>query len=583
VEEEKAALEREYDQRLVELQSLFELSKTLSSSLKLKTILDTLLFTPMGRMLITQGAVLLAEKNNTFKCATLKGLPRELSGLSLSFAQVPELPTEIDSIDDILLKGFLEKFGLKLVSPICSNHKCIGLILLGKKLGNVSYTPDDLEYLASMANLAAPAIENSNYLYELQHLNRRLDKKIQELNTLFDIGKELNATLEKEKISNTLAYAILGEMMVKRCIILLAGEDELFAHQTIKGFKTKKGCRKVLADEHVRGIQQIGRPLLVQDIQHSDLMIELEEHGIEVIVPMISQDNIRGSILVGHRMSNVPLQETEIEFLATLGNAAVISLENARLFKETLARQKLEEELALARDIQQRLLPDKPPVVNGLDFAGLNRPSLQVGGDYYDFIRIDGERIALAIGDVSGKGVGASLLMANVQASLHALIHARCPLAETVARINSIIHKNTSVDKFITFFLAIVDLEKRTFTYVNAGHNPPFLIDGENKIKLLETGGLILGMLPDSHYDEAEFSLDDNTSILMYTDGVNEALNDNDEEFETWRIENYFVGAKEKTAWDLISGLENDVRTFMGSAPQADDITIIAMHTKPKI
>ena len=167
-------LEREHDQRLVELQSLFELSKTLNSSFNLQTVLNTLLFTPMGRMLIAHGAILLHSEKDQFKIQIVKGLSRDLLGKSISLQNDWDQPVHIDELQDAAGKALLQKHGIRLVSPILSNNKCLGLILLGKKLGDQPFKADELEYLSSMANLAAPAIENSSYIKELQEVAVRL-------------------------------------------------------------------------------------------------------------------------------------------------------------------------------------------------------------------------------------------------------------------------------------------------------------------------------------------------------------------------------------------------------------------------
>ena len=571
-------LEREHDQRLVELQSLFELSKTLNSSFNLQTVLNTLLFTPMGRMLIAHGAILLHSEKDQFKIQIVKGLSRDLLGKSISLQNDWDQPVHIDELQDAAGKALLQKHGIRLVSPILSNNKCLGLILLGKKLGDRPFKADELEYLSSMANLAAPAIENSSYIKELQEVNRQLDKKIQELNTLFDIGKELNATLERDKIANTLAYAIMGEMMVQKCLIFLENEQGVCMPQVIKGFRRPNEVALIADADLQECLLACTNAQLAEEVENEQVRQEMQKSGLALLVPMITQDKVKGCILVGGRLNATPFQHEDLEFLATLGNSAMISLENARLLQETIIKERLEEELSIARDIQQGLLPKSPPKVDGYDFAGLNIPSLQVGGDYYDYFKIDENRIALAIGDVSGKGVGASLLMSNLQASLHAMIHAKWSLSEVVFRINNIIHQNTPFDKFITFFLAIVDCKSGEMTYVNAGHNPPYIYHPDGTLKTLEVGGLILGMMPNMPYEQETIKLTKGDWVVSFTDGVSEAMNEDEEEYEEYRIESYIQTAEKRDAAQFTDGLKEDVRRFCGNAPQSDDITMLVFR-----
>lgn len=569
---------REHDRRLVELQSLFELSKTLNSSLNLKAILDTLLYTPMGRLLIAQGAVLLNGEQASFEFRVIKGVTRELLGKRLRIDHQWSEPIPVAELSDGTARVYLQKYGFELISPLMSNNACIGLILLGKKISGTPFTQNEIEYLASMANLAAPAIENSRYINELQDVNRQLDKKIQELNTLFDISKELNATLDRDKIANTLAYAIMGEMMVQKILIFLVNSEGAYKLQVSKGFRIQE--ESSLFDEAFvqKKLAICKKAARLDEIEDAELLEAMQAVGLEIVVPMSSQEMVKGCIFIGGRLSTEPFKQEELEFLSTLGNSAMISLENARLFQETIEKERLEEELSIARDIQNGLLPKVPPQVPGFAFAGLNIPSLQVGGDYYDCFQISEQRVVLAIGDVSGKGVGASLLMANLQASLHALIDTGLSLAQIVQRINNIAHKNTPFDKFITFFVALVDTQKKDLVYVNAGHNPPYLQHTDGSFEVLDAGGLILGMMPDVPYEMGHVAMQAGDTLLMFTDGVSEAMNEAGEEFEEHRIEAFLQKAGHMEIAALVDALHDAVREFCGTAPQSDDITILAMR-----
>lgn len=572
------SLEAQHDRRLVELQSLFELSKTLNASLNIKKVLDVLLLTPMGRMMISTGAVLLTHDHGVYCFERMKGLPSELAGKTVALQIDGDDPRQVDDLTDKATVAFLRKHNLDLVCPIQNNNQTLGVLALGPKLSGLPFTPDDLEYLSSIANLAAPALDNSRYLRELQEVNRELDKKNQALNTLFDIGKELNSTLDREKIANTLAYAIMGEMMVQQCIILCTGQENDLEILAAKGLSPARSLHMLQDDEVQKVLLQTHAPLLLRHADNEAVRQAAEADKMLLYVPMLSQDVVKGGVLVGERLNASSFDEMEQEFLSTLANAAMISFENARLFQETLEKQRLEEELSIARDIQKKLLPDAPPSVPGYDFAGMNDSTHQVGGDYYDFIPIDGEHIAIAIGDVSGKGVPASLLMANVQASLHALIHADWPLADIVSRINNIIYANTSMDKFITFFIGVIELTTGKFTYVNAGHNPPMLRRRNGDIEELHTGGLILGMMPDAPFQQATLDLFPGDELILFTDGVSEAMNEEDEEFTEERIAAILRESKAESAQALLDEIKTAVKKFTRNMPQSDDITMLAMR-----
>jgi sigma-B regulation protein RsbU (phosphoserine phosphatase) len=301
------------------------------------------------------------------------------------------------------------------------------------------------------------------------------------------------------------------------------------------------------------------------------------QSGYRVIVPMRIQNKTRGLLAIGERITKVEFQDYDIEFLSTLGNEAMICLENARLFKETLEKQRMEEELAIAREIQQKLLPHECPALAHFDISAVNVPSRQVSGDYYDCIKLNSNKLCLVIADVSGKGTGASLLMANLQATLHALIEADSSLVDIATKINNITYRNTSYDKFITFFFGILDINEQRFTFVNAGHNPPILMHHDGSVKLLETGGLILGMMPNMPYQQETVSLTAGDCIVMFTDGVTEAMNDADEEFEERRLIGIIQSNTNETTEVMKDKILTAVREFSGDLPQSDDITLLIL------
>jgi sigma-B regulation protein RsbU (phosphoserine phosphatase) len=206
-------------------------------------------------------------------------------------------------------------------------------------------------------------------------------------------------------------------------------------------------------------------------------------------------------------------------------------------------------------------------------------PSRQVGGDYFDVITISEELYGITIADVSGKGAGAALLMANLQASIHALAGSDMPVGKMVSRINNLIYQNTALDKFITFFYAQLDIKNNTFTYCNAGHNPPYIIGSNRKVLELMTGGIILGMMANIEFETETLRLKAGDLIVMFTDGITEAMNEKEEEFGEKRLLSFVKDSPDKSAQDLIEGILSEVDSFSGALPQADDITMVIVKT----
>jgi sigma-B regulation protein RsbU (phosphoserine phosphatase) len=307
---------------------------------------------------------------------------------------------------------------------------------------------------------------------------------------------------------------------------------------------------------------------------------ELFELGIELVVPMQLQSKTRGIILLGSRAGNREFFDNDVEYIYSVGNLAIISLENNRLFLEALEKQKMEEDLLIARDIQRNLLPSTLPEYDKYDIAAMNVSSKQVGGDYYDVIPIADEKFYIAIADVSGKGVPASLMMANIQAFLQVICQQGMKIDEATAMINDLVTANTSEGRFITFFWGYINTKTNTLTYVNAGHNPPYLLRGDEVIKLTK-GGIILGVVKTFVpyiFEEVELKKDD--VILLYTDGVSEALNLEFEEYSEERLESVAKSLMSKSANEILNGIKEDVQIFTQGNLQSDDITMIVIKVR---
>ncbi len=573
----KGEVQDDVDRKLLELSALFEISQLLNSSLNLTSIVDNILLSPMGRMMINKGLFLLHRGDYQFEIFTLKGLSRDLIGKRIPLTDLPLKPFLFDEIKDGQYPWltFFAEFDIKLFVPIILRNDVLGLVAFGKKLVGKNYIESEIEFLSSIANIAATNIQNGMVFEELRNVNARLDKKIQELNTLFDIGKELNATLESAKIGRLLSYGLMGEMMLNRFVILVRRND------TVQILEKRAFPHMDLTHPSMEQLFNITQPYTIDDAENSDINTELVRQDVVAVVPMRSQDRTKGMLLLGQRISKKNYSKEELDFLYTLGNQAMISLENAWLFEDSLERKRLEEELLVARNIQIGLLPDCFPDLKNFEVYGVNLSSKQVGGDYFDVIKVDEDRYIVAIADVSGKGIPASLLMSNVQASLLALSTEVKAFDHLVAKVNNIIHANTTADKFITFFGGILNTAERSFTYVNAGHNPPYLVRTDGTLQTLEKGGLLLGLMPGMTYEYETIQLLPGEKIVMFTDGVTEAMNEKEEQFEEHRLENLLrenTGLSARACTELIA---QTVKTFEGNAPQSDDITVVVINATP--
>jgi sigma-B regulation protein RsbU (phosphoserine phosphatase) len=566
------------NQRLLELSSLFEISQILNSSLDIKNVLNNILLIPMGRLLIAKGIIFLKDQEK-FLPRLFKGLKSSITEINFREEDLPSTPMIIDKIDQKYQKvsKFCRTWELPFIIPIVSQEKIIGVTFFGNKLNKVPFSEDETDFLLSLANLSASAIENALKVDEINRINKQLDERIQQLKTLFDIAQGLSATLESDKIIRLLSYALMGQMMIYHYAIVLLNEKGLPKIEC-KGFKANSlktiiaKCPQLCTSENAQIIDNFVDPYSKN---------ELMGLGAKVLIPMRHQNRPLGFILLGEKMNKKKYSETELEFLSTIVNQAIISLENSRLFKETVEKERMEQELQVAKIIQKKLLPREIIPISGYDIWGLNSPSKEVGGDYFDIIPITSSRFALAIGDVSGKSIPAALLMANLQAGLRTIITENQYLDQVVSKLNNLIFQNTDIDRYITFFIGILDTDTHEFIYVNAGHNPPFFFNRRGKVSLLHEGGIILGMIPDYHYQTGKIKFERESFLVCYTDGVSEASNVHEEEYGEERLQQFIIKHKNIGAQKMCELLVESINQHAIGVSQYDDITLLVAGRNP--
>lgn len=547
------------------LTALVEFSRVINSSLDLNFILNNVLLTCLGKFLAIRGVIAL-NINGKLKIKSYKGISEE------SILLFPD----IDATEDCTLNDDFKKFfsdnNLLASEKISSSNECVGIVCLGEKLNKQDYSKDDLDFLKTILNISASAIQNSLIVEELKLVNRELDSRIQRLSSLFELSKEFGLFSESTKVTRLLIFALIGQFLVQKYALLR------FEGNDIEVIEPKLPVDELLANLRNIDYQKIDTSL--NRGQVALLFPSLYAMGIEVIVPMQIQGKTKGLIILGRRINNIDYTDADIEFIFSVGSLAIISMENRRLFREALEKQKMEEELDLAREIQRNLLPQKIPAYNNFDIAAVNVSSKQVGGDYYDIIELDENDCVVAIADVSGKGVPASLLMANMQAFLQVICRQNVPLDIATGLINDLISKNTADGKFITFFWGVLNDLDRTFEYVNAGHNPPLLIRN-GKISKLEIGGMILGVMKTAiPYRSEKIQLIKDDVLVMFTDGISEAMNKKGEEFSDESLEKLSLELAGGTSENIMNKIQSEVQKFTNGANQSDDLTLVVIKVK---
>ena len=571
---EKTATSRRTDR--FDLRAIFETSQLLSASLDLEFVLNSLLRTAMGKLLVTKGAVLLFDPlRSVHSVASVMGITGLSKGEELSVGNLDLTNT----IQGQSVPENLRKIGIELVFPIAFGHRNIGLIGLGPKFSREHFEEEELEFMASLVNISSAAVHNSLMVEELKTANRDLDAKVQQLNTLFDLSQEFNATVDRSSLVKLLVFALMGQLTVTKHVFLTKSVSRGSKGEAAVHVVSHNGVPSDLLTPSILDLlSRVETMRLLEGADFPSGFQALMDAGIALVLPIRHKGETGAILCLGPKMTGKTYEPDEVEFLYALGNLAFVSLQNAYLVDEQIEKERLEEEVRLARQIQEGLQPAVLPAFEGLEAASMALPSRQVAGDYFDGIILDENRILFAIADVTGKGIPASLLMSNLQATLRVLVSLDVSLEEGTAHMNRVITQNTGYDKFITYFHGIYDRRDRSFTYVNAGHNPVVLVRKDGRLELLDKGGLLLGVLADAIYERGTVTLEAGDVLAMFTDGVTEAMSPLGEEWGEERLEPLLIQLRDQSAQQILDGVRSAVADFTDHAPVLfDDVTMLVV------
>ena len=317
-----------------------------------------------------------------------------------------------------------------------------------------------------------------------------------------------------------------------------------------------------------------------------DELVVLKTLGAQLLLPLKTKEKLLGLFCLGPKKSEEPFSKTDINLLRSIALQTGLALDNSRLTaevaREVAQRERLNREIEIAREVQERLFPQHLPLVAGVDYSGCCRPALGVGGDYYDFLNLPNGELGIAIGDVSGKGIAAALLMASLQASLRGqTLAGLADLSKLMSNVNRLVYDATPINRYATFFYGQYDRETRLFRYVNAGHNAPFVVrcTSDRNIHLirLDTGGPVVGLFPEAPYQQGSLVLQPGDIFVGFTDGISEAMNKAEEEWGEEHLIKSVVAHAKTAAADMIPQLMADADRFVDGAPQHDDMTLVVV------
>jgi phosphoserine phosphatase RsbU/P len=395
------------------------------------------------------------------------------------------------------------------------------------------------------------------------------------------VGVTLLASATLDETLQQVARLVFDAVPAERCIIMLRDEEgSALRVRAAEMHDQKPDVGEVRVSRTI--IEEVvtqGRSVLTSDAQHDPRFMSstVTFQGIRSVlaVPLGVGERIFGMIYADSPLATSRFTEDHLKVLTTLGSVAAIRVENTRLLEEHLEQDRYERELQLAREIQQRFQPTSPPVVAGYEFQGISFPSYQIGGDYYDFINCADGRLVVALGDVSGKGTSAALLMSSLHAAVHAQVASCRPINETVGAVNRYLADNTPANRFVTLFYAELDPLTGSLAFINAGHNPPLIAHAGGTMEQLGSGGLPLGIMPDFDYREGRTQLQAGDVLVAYSDGVTEQTNPKGEEFGTVRLQEVVAQNIECSAAGIRDKIESALSAFAQGTPAVDDITLL--------
>ncbi|MFO7768894.1 MAG: PP2C family protein-serine/threonine phosphatase [bacterium] len=425
----------------------------------------------------------------------------------------------------------------------------------------------------------------------LRHELVRAREEIARLSSLIEASQTINSTLELDEVLPRILQTATENVKADRGTLYIVDRERGELWSRVLQGEEEMEIRLPLGEGLSGYVAKTGDVILIEDA-YSDPRFNREmdkKTGYRTrSVLTTPMRNKRGEIIGVFQLLNKeggPFEQGDVEFLDALSAHAAIAIENAFLLKESLRKEALEREMEVARSIQQRLLPEEMPDVEGFEFVGLNTPSEAVGGDYYDFIHLGEGKILVALGDVVGHGVPAALLMANVHAAVRSHAQYDLDLAEMVAKVNEFLHRSTDTMQYSTFFCGVLDTSSGSFGYVNAGHNPPYLVRCEEgadpDMETLEAGGIPLGMMAGVPYEGGGVTMEPGDLLYIFTDGVTEAHDEQGDMMGEGRLEACLRQCRGLSLHNVVHEIQVEIRAHTGDTKQEDDVTMVAVHRLP--
>jgi sigma-B regulation protein RsbU (phosphoserine phosphatase) len=416
----------------------------------------------------------------------------------------------------------------------------------------------------------------------LREENQQLRRAVEELSILNDLSRAIGASVDSQDIIRKIVDRSMRAVLAEQTVVTLVDRDANQPMRTlVRAMTSSSEHPHYHVNENLLGWMHLyKRPLLTNDPKNDERFRGLKwddtVHSI-LCVPLMVKSELIGVVTSYNKKDTRGFGQEDQRLLAIIAGQSAQIIENARLYEEEKAYTTIREQLRLAAQIQIDLLPKTPPAVARYDIAARTIPAQMVGGDYFDFVALAQERLALCLGDVSGKGLPASLLMANLQATLRGQSVTAAAVSETIARSNTLIYQSTDPEKFATLFYGVLDPGEDWLSFCNAGHENPILISTNGDVTRLETGGMALGVSEGFPYDEERVALAAGDILIVFSDGISDATNEFDHPFGESRLIALVNEHREESAAALIDRIVDAVNAHEGETEQLDDLTLVVV------
>ncbi len=609
-------------------QLLLNVSASIISSLDLNEVLQGIVDGATSSLKSARGSLMLVdESSGDLVLRYGKGMKPELinnvrvkigEGIAGSVAKSgePLLITDIENADRFKKKSGKEFNNKSLLSvPLKDKEKVIGVFNINNKITGEVYDEFDLKLLKALSNQAAISIQNARHYQKAIETQAELEEQIEassnlyeEVHTLYEIVRATTTLNDPKSDPRDRILELATETLGATAGFLFLPRDNNYINATyIKGQynDTFQFSKISMTDENlITGVIKSLQSVLITTCEGGGIRIEppvLSERQYKedcivseisqfinqpvrslLIVPLFDENSVSiGVILLVNKNGTNNFTEPNRNLLQILGQQISSIIRDKNLLKEYLLKQTIEKEIDVAHRIQQKLIPKQPPEIEGLDIFAINKPAKTVSGDYYDFLKHDaeGKKIGFVIADVSGKGIPAALIMSMTRAVLKTQVVDNYSPANILERSNGFIISDMENNRYVTMFYGMLDTVTHEFTYSKAGHNPPYWMHGDTlEIEELDGRGFFVGMFDAVSYEEKKITLRSGDKLILFTDGIVEAMNEKDEEYGQERFISIIKKYHYFDAKSLADKILIDVESFVGTAPQSDDLTLMILN-----